>query len=189
MAQSVSICSQFRCAPSRLNASTAATRACIDNRCRYAGGESIGAPSDACVRGIPHTDSLYRPAPPAWKDRAPRSRLLAVRRPRRVRRFDSCRAYRVDRCRLLSVALKSLKFPLFRTGAIANYEPGCTIPARTPVVEIITIAAFRTQLQRSSRSDRVVAIDRAAAEPGLCTCRGCASREDALCTELFDCAL
>ena len=34
-----------------------------------------------------------------------------------------------------------------------------------------------------------VAIDRAAAEPGLCTCRGCASRDDALCTELFDCAL
>lgn len=34
-----------------------------------------------------------------------------------------------------------------------------------------------------------VAIDRAAAEPGFCTCRGCASRDDALCTELFDCAL
>ncbi len=34
-----------------------------------------------------------------------------------------------------------------------------------------------------------VAIDRAAAEPGFCTCRGCASRDDALCTQLFDCAL
>ena len=34
-----------------------------------------------------------------------------------------------------------------------------------------------------------VAIDRAAEEPGLCTCRGCASPDDALCTELFDCAL
>jgi hypothetical protein len=33
-----------------------------------------------------------------------------------------------------------------------------------------------------------VAIDRAAEEPGLCTCRGCASPDDALCTGLFDCA-
>jgi len=33
-----------------------------------------------------------------------------------------------------------------------------------------------------------VAIDRAAEEPGLCTCRGCASPDDALCTQLFDCA-
>ena len=52
---------------------------------------------------------------------------------------------------------------VIRTGAIANYEPGCIISARTPVLEILTVAPFRTQLQRSSRSDRAVAIGDAGA--------------------------
>jgi len=37
--------------------------------------------------------------------------------------------------------------------------------------------------------DLAVAVDKAAENPGFCTCRACVSEDDALCTQLFDCAI
>jgi hypothetical protein len=37
--------------------------------------------------------------------------------------------------------------------------------------------------------DLVMVIDKAAENPGFCTCRACLSDDDAFCTQLFDCAI
>ncbi len=37
--------------------------------------------------------------------------------------------------------------------------------------------------------DLDVAVFKAAENPGFCTCRGCTAYDDALCTQLFDCAV
>ena len=37
--------------------------------------------------------------------------------------------------------------------------------------------------------DLDIAVDKAAENPGFCTCRACVSEDDALCTQLFDCAI
>jgi hypothetical protein len=37
--------------------------------------------------------------------------------------------------------------------------------------------------------DLPLVIDKAAENPGFCTCRACVSEDDAFCTQLFDCAL
>lgn len=38
-------------------------------------------------------------------------------------------------------------------------------------------------------ADLRMAIDKAAENPGFCTCRACVSEDDAFCTQLFDCAI
>jgi hypothetical protein len=37
--------------------------------------------------------------------------------------------------------------------------------------------------------DLPLVIDKAAENPGFCTCRACVSEDDAFCTQLFDCAI
>lgn len=37
--------------------------------------------------------------------------------------------------------------------------------------------------------DLEIAVDKAAENPGFCTCRACVNEDDALCTVLFDCAI
>ena len=38
-------------------------------------------------------------------------------------------------------------------------------------------------------ADLPLVIDKAAENPGFCTCRACVSEDDAFCTQLFDCAI
>jgi hypothetical protein len=59
---------------------------------------------------------------------------------------------------LLLINPKKRAVYVIRTAAIANYEPGCGVPSKTPVIEIISILPFRAQLQRAPNSDRVVSI-------------------------------
>lgn len=40
-----------------------------------------------------------------------------------------------------------------------------------------------------SDDDLDLAVFKAAENPGFCTCRGCTAFDDALCTQLFDCAI
>ena len=49
----------------------------------------------------------------------------------------------------------------------------------TDLVDAGTVAA----------DDLSIAIEKAAEDPGFCTCRACTSPDDALCTQLFDCAV
>ncbi len=43
--------------------------------------------------------------------------------------------------------------------------------------------------QSIAAADLKVAIEKAAENPGFCTCRACLVEDDAFCTQLFDCAL
>ena len=73
-------------------------------------------------------------------------------------RFEAAMLYPKRAQVLLLINPKKRAVYVIRTAAIANYEPGCGVPSKTPVIEIISVLPFRAQLQRAPNSDRVVSI-------------------------------